>query len=63
MHEYATVTAIWKDVLECLNEMSEKVQTAVRNVFGGYHLSSLNVFFKELGKDLNKNQWNMKQKQ
>ena len=46
MHEYATVTAIWKDVLEYLNEMSEKLQTALRNVFGGYLLSSLMYFLK-----------------
>ena len=27
MHEYATVTAIWKDVLERFNRRSEKLQT------------------------------------
>lgn len=55
MHEYVTVNAIWKDVLKCLNEMSEKLQTTVLNIFEEYHLSSLNVFLEELREDLDKN--------
>lgn len=45
MHEYPTVTAIWKGVLECLSKMSEKLQTTVLNIFEGYHLTSFNPFF------------------
>lgn len=48
VHEYATVTAVWKDVLECLKKMSEKLQTDVLNDFEGYYFSSLNVFFRDL---------------
>ena len=33
IYEYATVTAIWKDILECLNEMNEKLQTAALKYF------------------------------
>lgn len=44
-----------------LNKMGEKLQMTVSNTFEVYHLSSLNVFFKEL-RDLDKNQWNMSQK-
>lgn len=62
IHEYATVTAIWKDILECLNEMNEKLQTAALNIFKGCRLSSLSIFCKEQKEDLNKNQWNVKLK-
>lgn len=46
-----------------LNKMGEKLQMTFSNIFEVHHLSSLNVIFKELREDLDKNQWTMNQKQ
>ena len=47
--EYAILTVIWEEVLECFNKTSKKLQTPSFDVFEGYLLlSSLLSFVKEI---------------